>query len=377
MSSFKLRVAVRLTVLAVLALALAGPATAAEGIRVAVGHAVVVPSDGEIRTVAIAEPNIADAALGSERTVVVTAKTPGTTNLIIYNESGRYTSVEVEVYAPGNRQQVLLHVIVAEVNEQAKRQLGLDVIGAGQNVTRWVDGAIEGGLFTSKIEKPSLPLTVGPNTDGILTYDRNDGRLSLQAAWQALEQNGSIRTLANPTLVARSGEKASFLAGGEFPVPVAQSSAATAAMSGSSLIASGSVTIEWKEFGVRLDFTPTVLDDNTIALKVAPEVSALDFTTPVQLSGFSIPVLISRKASTSVDVRSGEHLVIGGLKQTDKTRTVRKVPFLGDIPLLGLLFKSTVTESQERELLVIVSPEIVSPMKDLPSLPTDRPEKKR
>ena len=139
----------------------------------------------------------------------------------------------------------------------------------------------------------------------------------------------------------------------------------------------GSVTIEWKEFGVRLDFTPTVLDDNTVALKVAPEVSALDFTTPVELSGFSIPVLISRKASTSVDVRSGEHLVIGGLKQTDKSRTVRKVPLLGDIPLLGLLFKSTVTETQERELLVIVSPEIVSPLKDLPSLPTDRPEKKR
>jgi pilus assembly protein CpaC len=373
MSSFKLRVAVRLAVLIGLALVLAGPASA-EGIRVAVGHAVVVPSDGEIRTVAIAEPSIADAALGSERTVVVTAKAPGSTNLIIFNENGRYTSIEVEVYAPGNRQQVLLHVIVAEVNEQAKRELGLDITAAGSNVTRWLDGSLQGGLFTTKIQNPSIPLTVGPNTDGILTYEKNNGNLSLQAAWKALEQKGAIRTLANPTLVARSGEKASFLAGGEFPVPVAQSSAATASSTGSALVATGSVTIEWKEFGVRVDFTPTVLDDNTIALKVAPEVSALDFTTPIELSGFSIPVINSRKTSTSVDVRSGEHLVIGGLKQTDRTRKVRKVPVLGDIPLLGLLFKSTTTETQDRELVVIVSPEIVTPLKDLPALPTDRPE---
>jgi len=375
--SFKLRVAVRLTVLAGLALALAGPVAAAESIRVAVGHAVVVPSDGEIRTVAIAEPNIADAAVGSERTVVVTAKAPGSTNLIIYNENGRYTSIAVEVYAPSTRKQVLLHVIVAEVNEQAKRQLGFDIVGAGTNFTRWIDGTLEGGLFTTKVQNPSIPLTVGPNTDGILTYDRNDGRLSLQAAWQALEQNGAIRTLANPTLVARSGEKASFLAGGEFPVPIAQSSAVSASASGSVLVGSGSVTIEWKEYGVRVEFTPTVLDDNTVALKVAPEVSSLDWSTPVELSGFNVPVINTRKTSTSVDVRSGEHLVIGGLKQTDKIRTVKKVPLLGDIPLLGLLFKSTVTETAERELVVIVSPEIVSPVRELPELPTDRPEKKR
>ncbi len=375
--SFKLRVAGRLTVLAGLALALAGPVAAAESIRVAVGHAVVVPSDGEIRTVAIAEPNIADAAVGSERTVVVTAKAPGSTNLIIYNENGRYTSIAVEVYAPSTRKQVLLHVIVAEVNEQAKRQLGFDIVGAGTNFTRWIDGTLEGGLFTTKVQNPSIPLTVGPNTDGILTYDRNDGRLSLQAAWQALEQNGAIRTLANPTLVARSGEKASFLAGGEFPVPIAQSSAVSASASGSVLVGSGSVTIEWKEYGVRVEFTPTVLDDNTVALKVAPEVSSLDWSTPVELSGFNVPVINTRKTSTSVDVRSGEHLVIGGLKQTDKIRTVKKVPLLGDIPLLGLLFKSTVTETAERELVVIVSPEIVSPVRELPELPTDRPEKKR
>jgi len=377
MSSFKLRVAVRFAALVGLALALAGPVRAAESIRVAVGHAVVVPSDGEIRTVVIAEPNIADAAVGSERTVVVTAKSPGSTNLVIYNENGRYTSIEVEVYAPSTRKQVLLHVTVAEVNETAKKELGLDITGAGNNSTRWLDGSLQGGLFPAKITDPSVPVGLGPNTDGILNYNKNNGNLSLQVAWKALEQKGDIRTLANPTLVARSGEKASFLAGGEFPVPVAQGGSAVGTSTGGTLSSASSVTIQWKEFGVRVEFTPTVLDDNTVSLTVAPEVSALDFTNPLEISGFKVPVINSRKTSTSVDVRSGEHLVIGGLKQTDKSRTVRKVPVLGDIPLLGLLFKSTTTQTQDRELLVIVSPEIVaSSMQELPPLPTDRPERK-
>jgi len=378
MSSFKLRVAFRFAVLAGLALALAGSARAAESIRVAVGHAVVVPSDGEIRTVVIAEPNIADAAVGSERTVVVTAKSPGTTNLVIYNENGRYASIEVEVYAPSNRKQVLLHVTVAEVNEAAKKELGLDFAGSGSNGPGWPDGTLSGGLFPTKITNPSVPLTVGPNTDGILSYVKNGGSLSLMVAWKALEQKGDIRTLANPTLVARSGEKASFLAGGEFPVPIAQGgTGGGTAIGGGMLSSNNSVTIEWKEFGVKVEFTPTVLDDNTVSLTVAPEVSALDFSNPVEISGFRVPIIISRKTSTSVDVRSGEYLVIGGLKQTDKVKTVRQVPMLGDIPLLGLLFRSTVTETLDRELLVIVSPEIVaSSAPELPPLPTDRPERK-
>ena len=377
MSSFKLRVAVRFATLLGLALALAGSAGAVESIRVAVGHAVVVPSDGEIRTVAIAEPNIADAAVGSERTVVVTAKSPGSTNLIIYNENGRYSSVEVEVYAPSTRKQVLLHVTVAEVNETAKKALGLDFTGSGSDNARWLDGTLSGGIFTTKVENPSLPLTVGPNTDGIATYNKNDGNLTLQVAWQALEEKGDIRTLASPTLVARSGEKASFLAGGEFPVPVAQGGAAVSTTTGGTLTAASSVTIEWKEFGVKVDFTPTVLGDNTVALKVAPEVSALDFANPIVIAGFRVPVLVSRKTSTSVDVRSGEHLVIGGLKQTDRSKTVRKVPVLGDIPLLGLLFRSTSTENTDRELLIIVSPEVVeASTTKMPPLPTDRPKRK-
>jgi pilus assembly protein CpaC len=312
--------------------------------------------------------NIADAAVGSERTVVVTAKSPGATNLIIYNENGRYTSIEVEVYAPSNRKQVLLHVIVAEVNESAKKELGFDITGQGSSNVRWLDGAMRGGLFTTKISTPSDPVGMGPATDGILSYVRNGQSPSLQLAWKALELKGDIRTLANPTLVARSGEKASFLAGGEFPVPVSQ---------GGTTGSVSTVTIQWKEFGVRVEFTPTVLDDNTVSLTVAPEVSALDFTSLIEIAGYRVPTVNSRKTSTSVDVRSGEHLVIGGLKQTDRSKMVRKVPLLGSIPLFGLMFKSTTTETQDRELLVIVSPEIVaSSTPELPPLPTDRPEKR-
>lgn len=379
MSSFQFRVVARVAAVVGLALVFAGPARA-ESVRIAVGHAVVVQSDGEIRTVVIAEPNIADAAVGSERTVVVTAKTPGSTNLIIYNENGRYSSIEVEVYAPSNRKQVLLHVTVAEVNETAKKELGLDITG-GVSSSRVLNGALQGGLFTTKISPPYLKLpgantnesvgyevVPGPNTDGSLSYRNQSGFPHAQVDWKALEQNGDIRTLANPTLVARSGEKASFLAGGEFPVPVSQGGAAGSV---------SSVTIEWKQFGVKVDFTPTVLDDNTVSLTVAPEVSALDFTSLIEISGFRVPSINSRKTSTSVDVRSGEHLVIGGLKQTDRSRVVRKVPLLGDIPLLGLLFRSTTTETQDRELIVIVSPEIVtSTSNEPPSLPTDRPVKK-
>ena len=181
-----------------------------------------------------------------------------------------------------------------------------------------------------------------------------------------LEEKGDIRVLAHPTLMAKSGEKASFLAGGEFPIPVASAQGANAV----------TVTIEWKEFGVKLDFTPIIGDDGKITLKVAQEVSQIDFTNPLALNGFTVPTVITRKTSTTVELGSGEHLVIGGLKQTDKLKTVRRIPILGQIPIAGIFFSSTRTESVDRELLVVVSPELVqSASSTLPALPTDRPQR--
>jgi len=335
-------------------------------LRIPVGRAEVVSSNDDVRTVAIAEPKIADAAVGSAKTVVVNAKSPGTTTLVVYNEGARYKVYDVEVYLPNGDKQVSLHVRVAEVNNTAKKDIGFDWFGQGSSSAPWLDGFLQGGLYTTKVSDPSIPLTVGPGTDGFLHYEKNNGSWLLQTEWKALEEKGDLRTLANSTLTARSGEKATFLSGGEIAIPIA--SGAAAGLS--------TVTIQWKEFGVKLEFTPTVEENGTISLKVAPEVSQIDFSNPLRLSGFVVPTLISRKASTTVNLNGGEHLIIGGLKQTDKVKVVKRVPFLGQIPLLGFFFTNTRTEDVDHDLLVVVSPEIVqTPGTSLPSLPTDRPVK--
>jgi len=338
-------------------------------LRVPVGRAEVVTSNDDVRTVAIAEPKIADAAVGSARTVVVNGKSAGITTLVVYSEGARYKVYDIEVYTPNYNKQVSLRVRVAEVNDNAARELGFDWYGDGHSNKPWIDGFVTGGILTSKISPytDNPPgLTVGPKTDGFLGYLRNAGDLRLQVTWKALEEKGDLRTLATPTLVTRSGMPASFLAGGEIPVPIASGSVGN----------SQAVTIEWKSFGVKLDFTPTVEEDNSITLKVVPEVSQLDFSSPLALSGFALPSLITRKASTTVNLRAGEHLAIGGLKQTNKVKVVRRVPVLGYIPLLGFFFTNTRTEKVEKDLLVVVSPEIVEQAETtVPPLPTDRKDR--
>lgn len=340
-----------------------------ERLRIPLGRGEVVASDQTVVTVAIAEPKIADAAVGSERTVVVNAKAPGITSLVVYNEGGRFTVYDVEVYVPNRDKQVALHVRVAEVTDNAKRELGFDYWGRGSSKSK-LNGSIVGGLFPSKVSGTSSPLTVGPLTDGFVGYTKSNGNLELQTVWRALEESGQIRMLASPTLVAASGQEAKFLAGGEFPVPVASSSGS----SGDSRAIT--VTIEWKEFGVRLAFAPTVEEDGSITLKVAPEVSQLDFTNPLALNGFNLPAVVTRKSETTVNLEPGEYLVIGGLRQEEKTRVVRRVPVLGHIPLLGFFFSNTENETTERELMVVVSPDVLAGgSAQMPELPTDRPDK--
>ena len=337
-------------------------AEAREKIRIPVGRAEVVSSADDVRTVAIAEPKIADAAVGSAKTVVVNGKAAGTTTLVVYNEGARYKVYDVEVFVPNGTKQVALHVRVAEVNSSATREIGFDWFGEGTGSA----GFFSGGLYTAKVATPTIPVIIPPDagsaTDGLLHYGHSSGTWFLENKWKALEQQGDLRTLANSTVMARSGEKATFLSGGEIAVPISSGSA-----SGTS-----TVTIEWKEFGVRLNFTPTVEEDNTITLKVAPEVSQIDFSHTLTISGFVVPTLISRKTSTTVNLNAGEHLVIGGLKQVDKVKSVKRVPVLGRIPLLGFFFTNTRTEDVEKDLLVVVSPEIVAAAPSLPALPTDR-----
>ena len=345
--------AVRCAALLLLLMPLSGRAQAIDltqagpSLDVGVGQSIVLEMNEDVSTVSIADPKVADAAVGSARTVVVTGKASGVTTLVVWEEGGHHTLYRVTSTDSNASKQVLLQCKVAELNEQRLKEFGLDWIASGSSDK--LEGILSGGLFVTKVETPFNPLLLGPTTDGFATYNRSDGSLTLMSTLRAMEQKGAARTLASPTLVALSGDSASFLAGGEFPVPIAKSSTEQGIQ----------ITIEWKEFGVRLHFIPTVLDSNRIRLYVAPEVSAPDNTHAVLLNGYVVPGLVTRRISTTVEMRDGEVLVIGGVKQREVKKTTSKLPILGDIPLVSLLFKHSKTETLDRDLVIVVSPQIV------------------
>jgi pilus assembly protein CpaC len=188
---------------------------------------------------------------------------------------------------------------------------------------------------------------------GLFYYNQD---LQLGAAIQALENKQIAQILAEPTITALSGEKASFLSGGEFPYPVVQGG--TGGFT--------SVTIQFRPYGVKLDFTPNVLADGTISLKVAPEVSALDYSNEVTISGYTIPAISTRRAETQIELRSGQSFAISGLLDNRTTDQLEKIPGIGDIPILGKLFQSKSVSKSVAELAVIVTPTIVDPLTDNP-----------
>ncbi len=269
----------------------------------------------------------------------------------------------VNMIALGSSQQVMLEVKFAEVN----RSVGEDIGARGFATDR-------GGDFNS-VFGPGSQVVNGvfnaasiQNSFGAIGAGFSALGIDFDVFLNALEEKGFAKTLAEPTLVALSGEKASFLAGGEFPIPVVQSGNGGGGEGGFA-----QVTVEFKPFGVSLGFTPTVLGDNTINLIVEPEVSSIDPAASIQLNGISIPGLQTRRASTTLELRDGESFAIAGLLQQDFKTTVNQVPLLGNIPILGALFRSTQFQKGETELLIIVTPRLVKPIK--PSqvrLPTDR-----
>src|SRR6185295_550953 len=176
------------------------------------------------------------------------------------------------------------------------------------------------------------------------------------------QQSGAIRALAEPNLIAMNGQEASFLAGGEYPVPVVQ---------GSSGSTGPTVSIVFKEYGVRLNFKPTIIDENHIRLELEPEVSTLDFANGVRFNGFLVPGLRTRRAHTGVELRDGQSFALAGLLDNSETRSLSKIPGLGDIPILGNLFKSKSFQKNETELMFIVTAQMVKPVNrdDLPALP--------
>jgi pilus assembly protein CpaC len=201
-----------------------------------------------------------------------------------------------------------------------------------------------------------------PTVANTIEFLLNSGDANLRAFISAATQKGDLRTLAEPNLMTLPGKEAYFLAGGEFPYPSVQG--------GSS---AGSISITFKEFGIRLRFTPNIARNGAIRLKVAPEVSSLDFANGLVIQGFTIPSLRTRRAETEVELREGQYLAIAGLMDNETTRNLTKIPIIGDIPILGELFKSRGNRDRRTELLVIVTPELVQASDAAPKVPTGEP----
>ncbi len=255
------------------------------------------------------------------------------------------------VDVPAAQKQILLKVRFASVDRSLEKQLGLNIFSLG--ATNSI-GAISTGQFSPPtISLPSgtasALATLGSGLN--LSIFRPD--LNLGATLQALETQGLVQLLAEPNVIAQDGKQASFLAGGEYPYPVVQGA------TGGGL---GAVTIMFKEYGVRLNFIPTITPRGTIRLQVAPEVSSLDFTNAVTVGGFNVPAIDIRRVRTEVEIGEGQSFVLGGLIDNSETRTFEKIPFIGDVPILGKFFQSIQKTKTNSELIVIVTPEFVDPI---------------
>lgn len=397
----------------------------AEGVHageldVPVNKSQVVRADRPYAKALIGNPEIADIVPISDTSVYVLGKKAGTTSLTLYDRRNRLIAVLdvvvgpdvmtlkrqlsdliagdavsarisndsivlegmvsnavvadkavqlAETYAPGkvvnllslgSSQQVMLEVRFAEVKRSALKQLGVSWFVKS-------DGGKFGGVTgTDASQVPStdgvidqLPgdLTRGAilGSFGIISRTFRAFGENFNVTLDALERKGAITTLAEPTLVALSGETASFLAGGEFPIPVAQSGTGTSN--------STAITVEFKPFGVSLAFTPTVLADGVINMVVQPEVSSIDPTSSVVINNLTIPGLQTRRAKTVIEIRDGESFAMAGLIRKDFQDTIRQVPLLGSLPIIGTLFRSTGFQNEQTELVIIVTPRLVQPVR--------------
>jgi pilus assembly protein CpaC len=259
----------------------------------------------------------------------------------------------------GGLQQVMLEVRVAEMSRSLLRRLGVNF--------NWISNGTFGISLLKNLTKlptegfPGNPLTVADNITWISQF--TNGATSWTVLVDALKENGLTKVLAEPTLITLSGRSASFLAGGEFPIPVPQSSSGGGT----------TITIEYKTFGVGLSFTPTVLGDGKINMMVNPEVSQLDFTQAVSIQGFVIPSITTRRVSTVIELADGQSFAVAGLLKDELREVISKYPVLGDIPVLGVLFRSSSYQKNETELIIIVTPHLVKPI-DMAkqTLPTDQ-----
>jgi pilus assembly protein CpaC len=374
--------------------------------------------DMPFATAVIGAPDIADVLPMSDHSLYIQGKKVGTTNLTVFDQNQKLVSVlDVEVavdtgnlqekiqtttgsrgirvtssngqvvlsgqavdavaaeravalakdFAPAgvinamsvaHSQQVLLKVRFLEASREAGRQLGVNWFGNNAAGTRGVTTG-QGGLTSTGPNAAGIPVfqTAGTLAGsasqpfGVVLASVVNGGTNVDVMVTALETKGLVRRLAEPNLMALSGDTARFLAGGEFPVPIAATSA-------NGLV---TPTIEFKPFGVRLSFTPIVLSNGIINLRISPEVSELDFANAVTISGTTVPSLIKRDAVTTVELRDGQSFAIAGLLQSESTRNRSQIPWLGSVPVLGALFSSASYQKSDTDLVIIVTPHLVQP----------------
>jgi len=385
-------------------------------LEVLVGKTIILKSARPVKRISIAAPDIADFTVLSSRQVYIIGKAAGVTNMILWHSNKESELYDIEVsfdvsrlkqrihdilpnekdirviathnsialsgmvssaenlsevmaltraFAPEDKivnllkvagaHQVMLEVKIAEMSRSVANNLGI-------NFT-WMDdtGEFAVSLLGSLIDlgegmELGGDLTLGAQATGAFRF--NSGSNQWTGVLDVLQGNGLVKILAEPTLIAMSGQSADFLAGGEFPIPQVD--------------ARGNVGVEFKTFGVALAFTPTVLSEKRISIEVLPEVSEIDFSTAVTIAGSVVPGLLARRASTRVELGDGQSFAIAGILQETARENLTKYPILGDLPILGALFKSKNFQKKETELVIIVTPHLVKPLDMMEqSLPTD------
>lgn len=322
-----------------------------------------------IKRLAIGDPNIADVQVLDKRDFLITGKAEGLTSLLIWtscSDQPMRSVVRVGARAVGDvagisgagagslSNQVQTDIRFVEVSRSKLKQASTSLVRRGSNTFVLGSPGSLGNLTVDPIG--NLDGTFGNASSGF-NIIWGGGSSKWLGFINALEGSGFAYTLARPSLVATSGQSASFLAGGEFPIPVPNGD-------------NNNITIEYKEFGVRLTLTPTVMSDRRIALKVAPEVSELDFSSGIRTNDIAVPALTVRRTDTSVMLADGESFVISGLISSNTISNVDKFPFLGNIPVIGALFRSSQLDKDDRELLMIVTPHLVQPLAANAALPT-------
>ncbi|QKZ02874.1 MULTISPECIES: type II and III secretion system protein family protein [Pseudomonas] len=333
-----------------------------------------VHSPVAITRVAVGEPKIADVREAGDNGVLLTGVAPGTTSLMLWtgcSTAPRQAMVFVRGAAtagmdprngppsvdPGLPSQVQTDIRFVEISRTKLKEASTSIFGKGSNFLFGSPSTVSGTVAPGAIGDVAGAATLASGTFNIAF-----GGGKVLGVINALESSGFAYTLARPTLVALTGQSASFLAGGEVPIPVPSAG-------------SNNISIEYKEFGIRLTLTPTVVSGDRISLKVAPEVSELDYSGGITIAGTTVPALNVRRTDTSVSLADGESFVISGLISNKTVSAVDKFPGLGDIPILGAFFRNSALTREEKELLMVVTPHLVRPLAadaKLPSLPGEK-----